>query len=506
MEQIKRKKNAVDLSTMSFGKVPPQARDLEEMVIGACLIQKGCFTNVSDILNRDCFYVLAHQIIFDAMASLQQFNEPIDQLTVVQELMKMEQIEEVGGIYAVTKLTNNVTANANTETYCRIILEKFILRKCIEIGGTLLSRAYDDSTDAIELTSEFEKEVFTISNLLHFTGYESASSLAIKNMKRVEYLRSMPDKAAITGVTSGFKILDTITFGWQPSDLIILAARPSVGKTAYSLNLAKGACENGEGVGFFSLEMGADQLTNRIISDISQVPLERITRGTMADYEWGQYIQGKSIFEKFNLQVDDTAAITIQQLRSKARQMVRKEKVKMIIIDYLQLMSVSHKSKSGNREQEVSEISRGLKQLAKELKVPIIALSQLSRGLESRKESKMPQLSDLRESGAIEQDADIVMFIYRPEYHDIKVNECGETTKGETHLKIAKHRNGILTTLFYNAVLSTQTFYEVSEEEIKKPILGPNSQGGFKKLPTTEPGKNYWDRDKDFDDETEKGY
>jgi replicative DNA helicase len=270
----------------------------------------------------------------------------------------------------------------------------------------------------------------------------------------------------ISGVPTGFPTLDKITYGWQPTDLIILAARPSVGKTAFALNLARNAALSAvkpTAVGFFSLEMSAAQLVQRILSAESEIPLEKISRGKMEDYEYQQlHTKGIKRLETAPIYIDDTAALNIFEFRAKARRLVNKHNVGLIIIDYLQLMSGSN-DKGGNREQEISNISRNLKALAKELGIPIIALSQLSRAVETRKESKMPQLSDLRESGAIEQDADMVMFIYRPEYHEIHNNENGESTKGETHIRIAKHRNGSLENLRLRAHLHIQRFEEIDE-------------------------------------------
>jgi len=457
----KRRKPAIDLSTMMYGKVPPQAKELEEAVLGAIMLEKSAFDTVSEILKPDCFYVEAHQYIFRAMQDLQNKSLPIDILTVVEELKFKELLDAVGGPYYVTKLTNSVVSTANIETHARIVLQKFIQRELIRISGEIIGDAYEDSTDVFDLLDDAEDKIFKITNNFLKTDYKEMSSALAQAVTRIDELRTKTED--ISGVPSGLATLDRITYGWQPTDLIILAARPSVGKTAFALNLARNAAMNKvkpTPVGFFSLEMSAAQLVQRILSAESEIPLEKISRGKMEDYEYQQlHAKGIKRLESAPIYIDDTAALNIFEFRAKARRLVNKHKVGIILIDYLQLMSGSS-DKNSNREQEISNISRNLKALAKELNIPIIALSQLSRAVETRKESKMPQLSDLRESGAIEQDADMVMFIYRPEYYEVMNNEMGESTKGETHIRIAKHRNGSLDTVKLKALLHIQKFEE----------------------------------------------
>ena len=464
----KKRKPSLDVSTMVYGKVPPQARDLEEAVLGALMLEKSGFDNVIDVnLKPECFYVDAHQIIFQCMQDMQQRGMPIDILTVVEELKRKEQLDFVGGPYYISKLTNVVVSTANIEAHARIILEKFIQRELIKISGETISDAYEDSTDVFDLLDETESKMFKITNNYLKKNFEDIGTVLAKTINRIDELRIQKDD--ISGVSSGFASIDRVTFGWQPSDLIILAARPSVGKTAFALNLARNAAlhpTKPTGVGFFSLEMGASQLVQRILSAESEVEMRKISRGKLEDYEYQQiHTKGIKRLETAPLYIDDTAALNIFEFRAKARRLVNKHHVGLIIIDYLQLMSGTS-DKAGNREQEISNISRNLKALAKELNIPIIALSQLSRALESRKESKIPQLSDLRESGAIEQDADMVMFIYRPEYHEIKSNDQGESTEGETLIKIAKHRNGSLEMIKLKALLHIQKFTEWDEDNI----------------------------------------
>ncbi len=454
-----RRKPAIDLSTTVYGKLPPQARELEEAVLGAVMLEKSAFDTIIEILKPECFYTDVHQRIFKAFQNLAQQSMPIDMLTVVEQLKTSEELQAVGGPYYITKLTNAVVSTANIEAHARIILQKFIQRELIRISGEIIGDAYEDSTDVFDLLDESETKMFNITNNYLKKNYEDIGNALAKTINRIDELRTK--KEDISGVPSGFSLLDRVTYGWQPTDLIILAARPSVGKTALALNLARNAALSPvkpTPVGVFSLEMSASQLVQRILSAESEIALEKIARGKLEDYEYQQlHTKGIKKLEQAPIFIDDTAALNIFEFRAKARRLVNKHHVGLIIIDYLQLMSGTG-DRGANREQEISNISRNLKALAKELNIPIIALSQLSRAVETRKESKMPQLSDLRESGAIEQDADMVMFIYRPEYYENFSNEQGESTRGETHIKIAKHRNGSLETIKLRAMLHIQKF------------------------------------------------
>jgi len=477
-----RRKPSIDVSTMVYGKVPPQAKELEEAVLGAVMLEKSAFDNVVEILKPECFYVDAHQKIFKAFQSLAQKSLPIDILTVVEELKTREELDMVGGPYSITKLTNSVVSTANIEAHARIILQKFIQRELIRISGEIIGDAYEDSTDVFDLLDESESKMFNITNNYLKKNFDDIGTVLVKTIQRIDDLRNKQED--ISGVPTGFPSLDRVTYGWQPTDLIILAARPSVGKTAFALNLARCAAlhpTKPTGVAFFSLEMSAGQLVQRVLSAESGILLEKISRGKLEDYEMQQlYSKGVTRLSEAPIFIDDTAGLNIFEFRAKARRLVNKHKVGLIIIDYLQLMSGSGERNS-NREQEISRISRDLKGLAKELSVPIIALSQLSRAVESRKESKMPQLSDLRESGAIEQDSDMVMFLYRPEYYEITTNELGESNRGETHVRIAKHRNGSLETIKLRALLHIQKFVE--EEGDGPGGNAPSGGGNWKPLP-----------------------
>ena len=472
-----RRKPLIETGNMVFGKIPPQAKDLEEAILGAIMLEKSAFDTVIEILKPECFYVEAHQKIYKAMQSLQIKNLPIDLLTVVEELKFKEELDFVGGPYAVTKLTNVVVSSANIEAHSRIVLQKFIQRELIRISGEIIGEAYEDSTDVFDMLDTAETKLFEITNNHLRRNFDDIATVLVKTINRIEEMRNRQDE--MTGVPTGFPSLDRLTYGWQPTDLIILAARPSVGKTAFALNLARTAAlhpTKPTAVGFFSLEMSSSQLVQRILSAESEIWLEKIARGKLEEHEMKQlYKKGIEKLSKAPIFIDDSAALNIFELRAKCRRLKNKHNIGMIIIDYLQLMSGSA-DRNSNREQEISKISRDLKGLAKELQVPIIALSQLSREVEKRKEgNKIPQLSDLRESGAIEQDADMVMFLYRPDYYDVTTNEMGESNKGETYVKIAKHRNGSLDTIKLKAELHIQRFIE---EEGGGDDFNPNMGGG----------------------------
>ena len=478
-DRKQRRKTQIDLSTMVYGKVPPQAKDLEEAVLGALMLEKTAFDTVIEILKPECFYVEAHQRIFTAMQSLANKSQPIDILTVAEELKTKEELEMVGGAYYVTKLTNAVVSAANIEAHARIILQKFIQRELIRISGEIIGDAYEDSTDVFDLLDDAESKLFEITNNHLRKNFDTIDSVLVKTIQRIEDLRHKNED--VTGVPSGFTHLDRVTYGWQNTDLIILAARPAVGKTAFALNLARNAVMHPSKptpVALFSLEMSAGQLVQRILAAESEIWLEKIARGKLEEHEMKQlYARGIQRLAQAPLFIDDTPALNIFELRAKCRRLKNKHNIGMIIIDYLQLMSGTGENRNGNREQEISNISRNLKGLAKELNVPIIALSQLSRAVETRgaKEgSRIPQLSDLRESGAIEQDADMVMFLYRPEYYDVTTSAEGENIKGLTEVKIAKHRNGTLETVKLKALLHIQKFTNWDED----PYSGIGLPGG----------------------------
>lgn len=448
------------LDTMVFGKVPPQAKELEKVVLGAILLEKSAFAVVSEILSVDSFYLETHQVIFSSMIALAGRDNPIDLLTVVEELRIMEKLDIVGGPFYIIKLTNEVQSAASIDYHSRIIQQRFLQREIIRIGGEMVTEAYEESTDVFELMDQIETNVFDLTQNHVKSDYNHISKGLVKVMKRLDQLRFMDE--SITGVPSSFEALDKTTHGWQPQDLIILAARPSVGKTAFALNLARNAAlhpDKPTAVGFFSLEMSEQQLISRILSAETNIWLERFSTGKMSD-DFIEILHKKGVdpLSSAPIYIDDSAALTLFELRSKARRMVNKHKVGLIIIDYLQLMETGEKTNNGNREREISKLSRELKKLAKQLDIPIIALSQLSREVEKRgKGQKQPQLSDLRESGAIEQDADLVMFLYRPP--EDEVLEDAEL-RNTGSVKIAKHRNGALINIAFSVNNSVQQWKE----------------------------------------------
>jgi replicative DNA helicase len=431
-------------SILQYGKIPPQATDLEEAVLGALMLEKDALANVIDILKPEVFYKEAHQHIFEAIRNLFNRSQPVDILTVTSELKSMGMLDVVGGPYYIAQLTSRVVSAANIEYHTRIIVQKFIQRELIRISSEISTEAYEDTTDVFELLDKAESNLFNVSDTNLRRKYLDMQSILKEAILEIEKAKeaSEHNEIATLGVPSGFTSLDRLTAGWQKSDLIILAARPSMGKTAFVLSMARNAAiDHGEPVAVFSLEMSALQLVMRLISMETELSTDKLRRGNLADHEWQQLNSRITKLEDAKIFIDDTPALSIFELRAKSRRLVAQHGIKLIIIDYLQLMTGNAENK-GMREQEISGISRALKGLAKELNIPVIALSQLSREVEKRPGSKKPILSDLRESGAIEQDADLVLFIYRPEYYKIDQFDDNTPTKGLAEIIIAKHRNG----------------------------------------------------------------
>ncbi|MCL5246906.1 replicative DNA helicase [Cellulophaga sp. 20_2_10] len=435
----------IDKSTiisLERGKIPPQAVDLEEVVIGAMMIDKKGVDEVIDILHPDVFYKEAHKHIYEAIFKLFESSEPIDLLTVSTQLKQDGKLEVVGGDFYLIRLTQKVTSSAHIEFHARIILQKFIQRSLIKISNEIIQEAYEDATDVFDLLDAAESKLYDVTQGNLKRSAETAQNLVIQAKKRIEEISG---KEGLSGVPSGFHKLDELTSGWQPSDLIIVAARPGMGKTAFTLSMARNmAVQSNMPVAFFSLEMSSVQLITRLISSETGLSSEKLRTGKLEKHEWEQLNVKVKTLESAPLFIDDTPSLSIFDLRAKCRRLASQHGIKMIMIDYLQLMTAGGTQKGGNREQEISTISRNLKALAKELNVPVIALSQLSRAVETRGGSKRPILSDLRESGAIEQDADIVSFIYRPEYYKIDEWDDDEhsPTQGQGEFIVAKHRNG----------------------------------------------------------------
>ena len=424
------------------GKIPPQAVDLEEAVLGAMLIDKKGVDEVIDILQAEAFYKTSHQYIFESIFELFEASEPIDLLTVSNNLKKKGKLEVAGGNPYLVSLTQKVASSAHIEFHARIILQKHIQRSLIKISSEIIENSYKDSIDVFDLLDEAESKLYDVTQGNIKKSSETAQSLVIQAKRRIE---DISKRQGLSGVSTGFEKLDKLTSGWQPSDLIIIAARPGMGKTALTLSMARNIAVLKEiPVAFFSLEMSSVQLITRLISAETGLSSEKLRTGKLAAHEWEQLNVKVSALEKAPLFIDDTPSLSIFDLRAKARRLASQHGIKLIIIDYLQLMTAVTNNKSGNREQEISTISRNLKALAKELDVPVIALSQLSRAVETRGGTKRPLLSDLRESGAIEQDADIVSFIYRPEYYGIDEwdDEERSPSEGQAEFIVAKHRNG----------------------------------------------------------------
>jgi replicative DNA helicase len=430
-----------DLSSVMYGKIPPQARDLEEAVIGALLIDKEALSEVIDILKPEVFYVDAHGIIFRAINQLFETSKPIDILTVAHQLRSNGELEMIGGAYYLSELTNKVASSANIEYHSRIVIQKYIQRKLIEISNTIIKDAYEDTTDVLELLDKAEKNIFSVAEQNLKRGSLNMEDLLADTLREIDLIRNKPN--SLTGVPSGFTNLDSMTSGWQKSDLIIIAARPAMGKTAFVLNMARtAAVDHGIPVAIFSLEMNATQLVKRIISSEVEISAEKIHHGKLNDQEWSVLSQRVEKLAKAPIFINDTAGLNIFEFRAQCRRLKSAHDIQLVMIDYLQLMSGSADGKGSTREQEISTISRSLKSIAKELNIPVIALSQLSRAVESRTGEKRPQLSDLRESGAIEQDADMVLALYRPEYYGLEETSSGETTKNLAEILILKHRHG----------------------------------------------------------------
>ncbi|MGB1019399.1 MAG: replicative DNA helicase [Chitinophagales bacterium] len=432
-------------------QVQPQARDLEELVLGAIMLEQNAFDNVSAILKSpDNFYVDAHQRIYSAMIKLTEENEPIDMYTVTERLRSTAELEAVGGAYFIASLTNKVASSANIEAHARIVVQKFLKREVISVSSQAIKDAFDETVDVFDLLDSTEAELFKLTESNMKKSAVEIGAVVLEEVDAIgERRKNAVDGEVITGVGTGFKELDKLTSGWQKSDLIVLAARPGMGKTAFTLALARNAAIDAKkGVAFFSLEMSTNQLVSRLISMETEISSDKIKKGLLLETEWKHLVKNIDNLKEAPIFIDDTPAIGIFELRAKCRRLKAKHDIQMIMIDYLQLMTGSVDGKGGgNREQEISMISRNLKGIAKELSVPIIALSQLSRAVETRGGAKRPMLSDLRESGAIEQDADMVIFLYRPEYYKITQDEDGLDCRGIAEVIIAKHRNGSLETI-----------------------------------------------------------
>lgn len=429
-----------------IGRQQPQALDFEEAVLGACLIEKEALGLISDTLRPESFYDTKHQIIYRTIRQLAADNKPIDILTVTNQLRENGELDDAGGVYYIAELSQKVLSSAHIEYHAQVVAQKSLARQLITYASGVLRDAFDEGQDVQELMNHAEGQLFELSKTNMKKDFTQIDPVIFEAYKVLE--KAASSGGGLSGIPSGFDRLDEITNGWQPSDLIIIAARPAMGKTAFVLSMAKNiTVDYQRPVAMFSLEMSNLQLVNRLIVNVCEISGDKIRSGRLAPYEWTQLNQRINKLHGAPLYVDDTPSLSVFELRTKARRLVREHGVELIIIDYLQLMNASGMSYN-SRQEEVSTISRSLKQLAKELNIPIIALSQLNRGVETRTadpdnpDSKRPQLSDLRESGAIEQDADMVCMIHRPEYYHIMKDSHGRSTKGMAEIIVAKHRNG----------------------------------------------------------------
>ncbi len=447
---------------LEHGKLPPQALDLEEAVLGAVMLEKDAIIEVIDILKSESFYKDEHQKIYQAILNLFAADKAIDILTVPEELRRIEQLEEVGGIAYITQLTSRVASAAHIEFHARIVQQKFIQRELIRVSTEIQNRAFDEGTDVNDLLDFSESELFNVAQG-HIKKEAAAMNVLVKDaITLIQEAAKREDN--LSGVPSGFTKLDRLTSGWQNSDLVIIAARPSMGKTAFVLTMARNmAVDHGKSIAIFSLEMSSVQLVNRLIVAEAEIPSDKIRVGNLSDAEWERLDYRIKRLEDAKIFIDDTPAISVFELRAKCRRLKRQHDIDLVVIDYLQLMSGTPETK-GNREQEVSTISRSLKGIAKELNVPVIALSQLNRSVEIRTGSKRPQLSDLRESGAIEQDADMVAFIHRPEKYGILQDDEGNSLKGLAEIILAKHRNGALGDINLKFIDSFAKFAEIDDD------------------------------------------
>lgn len=426
----------------NYGHLQPQAPDIEKIVLGALMIDKDAFTIVGEILHPETFYEPRNQKIYSAIQKLNIDERPVDILTVIEELKHEGTLEEVGGEAYVIELSSHVASSAHIEYHAHILAQKYMARQLISFASVVETKAFDDTVDVDELMQETESSLFELSQKNLRQDYTQVDPVVKEAIKILQ--KAAENKGELTGVPTGYRKLDEITAGWQASDLVIIAGRPAMGKTAFALSLAKNiAVDYNTPIAFFSLEMNNVQLVNRLISNVCEVEGRKILNGQLDDEEWKRLDANVGKLQNSPIYVDDTAGMSIFELRTKARRLVREKGVKVIMIDYLQLMNANG-ARFGSRQEEVSTISRSLKGLAKELNIPILALSQLNRTVENRDglDGKRPQLSDLRESGAIEQDADMVLFVHRPEYYHIYQDNHGNDLRGMAQVIIAKHRKG----------------------------------------------------------------
>jgi replicative DNA helicase len=416
------------------GRAAPWSAEAEQAVLGAMLLDQDAALRASELLDDSMFYREAHRRLYRAMAALTERRTVIDHITLRDELMRRGELDAAGGLEYLAELVDAVPTAANLEFHARIVKDKAILRRLIEGATAIVTEAYDGKSTAGELLDSAESRIFQISQQRGDEGFTRIKEMLWPTMERIETLQK--SGKAITGVPSGFTDLDAMTSGFQPSELVIVAARPSMGKTAFCLNVASNAALEGQGVAIFSLEMSKEALVHRMLTAMARVDSQRVRQGSLRDFDFTQLARAAGILQSCPIWIDDTPALTLLEMRSKARRLKAENDIRMVVVDYLQLMRSPDYSE--NRVQEISDISRSLKALARELEIPVVALSQLSRASEQRGGERKPILSDLRDSGAIEQDADLVLFIHRPEYYDRE----DESKRGLAEVMLSKNRNG----------------------------------------------------------------
>lgn len=415
-------------------RTPPQNIEAEQAVLGAMFLEQEAVTVAFEVLSAEDFYRAAHQRVFEAILTLFDKGKPIDLVTVTAELVDQNVLDEVGGVSYLAELANSVPTAANVEYYARIVEEKSILRRLIRTATTIATDGYASEDEVEDLLNEAERKILEVSQKKNTKGFQNIRDVLVATYDKIELLHNR--QGDITGIPTGFSELDRMTAGFQKNDLIIVAARPSVGKTAFALNIAQNvATKTDESVAIFSLEMGAEQLVMRMLCAEGNIDAQRLRTGDLNAEDWGKLTMAMGSLSNAGIHIDDTPGIRVSEIRAKCRRLKQESGCSLILIDYLQLIQGSGK-RGENRQQEVSDISRSLKALARELEVPVIALSQLSRGVESRQD-KRPMMSDIRESGSIEQDADIVAFLYRDDYYDKETEK-----KDIIEIIIAKQRNG----------------------------------------------------------------
>jgi replicative DNA helicase len=439
----------------------PQAKDAEIAILGAILIESNAIDKVTDLLTPDSFYVSAHQKIFTSILNLQKKHQPIDLVTVTEELKQAGHLDEIGGPYELVKLTNAIVSSANIVNHARLVHEKYTLRKLISISSEITAKALDPETDCFELIDLAEKQIMTLSNA-NAADTIHISSVLVNTLQKIDKWKAVG--TSITGIKSGFSDLDNATRGWQPGDLIIVAARPSVGKTAFALNLVRNAALNGAGVGVWSLEMKAPYLALRMLAAQSDIILGKLQTGSLTEAEYKKLAESANSLSRYNIFFDDANAVNLRSLKAKARRLKKKHDIGLIVIDYLQLM---HGESKNNREQEIATISRELKNLAQELEIPIVALSQLSReGVKNSSWDVPPPISSLRESGAIEQDADLILMLWGANDAELSNDKSFEAKR---RIRIMKQRNGTLMTCemdFRNEIQLFKSIADIQRDEI----------------------------------------